>query len=372
MRKITDLIILVLNLLAAAGLLVSYIAPLINPTKLFFPALIGLAYPILLMVNLAFLSYWIIRLKKEVLISLVVILLGWNHLNNLIPLNLGSNHIPEEADTDRTFKVLSYNVKGFGLYRWGHDPETKNNIVGFIEKQRPDIVCFQEYYTSSARGESHAAITRQLKRFPESAVYYTSDRSNRNGFGIATFSSFPIVRRSRIPFNQSANAAMYTDMLIYDDTIRVFNIHLQSIRFRQENYAFMDTVRLKYSSDQVREIKNIGSRLRTAFILRAEQATMIANYVRDSPYPVIVMGDFNDTPQSFAYRKIRKGLHDAFRMSGRGFGNTYAGELPSFRIDHIMYSDPMVPYQSTRIKTGFSDHYPVTTWLYLPAEVSAE
>ena len=99
----------------------------------------------------------------------------------------------------------------------------------------------------------------------------------------------------------------------------------------------MDTARLKYSNEQMHEIRAIGSRLKSAFVLRAEQAQIIANYIKDSPYPVIVMGDFNDTPQSYAYRKIRKGIHDAFRLAGGGFGNTYSGDLPSFRIDFIMH-----------------------------------
>ena len=205
-----------------------------------------------------------------------------------------------------------------------------------------------------------------------SAVYYTGDQSNRNGFGIATFSRYPIIKKSRIPFNTSFNAAMYTDILFQSDTVRVFNIHLQSINFRQEDYAFMDTVRLKYSNEQIKGIRNIGSQLKKAFTMRAEQSEMIANYIRDSPHPVIVMGDFNDTPQSFAYRKIKKGMHDSFRASGRGFGNTYAGELPSVRIDYIMYSNPIISYQFKRIKIDYSDHFPITTWLYIPRNTGEE
>ena len=93
--------------------------------------------------------------------------------------------------------------------------------------------------------------------------------------------------------------------------------------------------------------------------MRAEQAQMIANYIQDSPHPVIAMGDFNDTPQSYAYRKIRKGINDAFRNAGRGFGNTYAGELPSFRIDYILYSDELVATKYVRTKLRFSDHFPI-------------
>ncbi|TFH27642.1 MAG: endonuclease [Bacteroidia bacterium] len=270
------------------------------------------------------------------------------------------------------FKALSYNVRGFDVYRWTKDPQAKQEIFDFLKNQDPDLVCIQEYYTSSNRGETHADVSKQLQSLPQSAVYFTTDPSNRQGFGIATFSKYPIIKKSRIPFNSSFNAAMYTDILFHSDTIRVFNVHLQSIRFEKDDYAFMDTARLKYSNEQMLEIKAISSRLKKAFALRAEQAQIIANYIRDSPHTVIVMGDFNDTPQSYAYRKIRKGNVDAFRMAGRGFGNTYIGELPSFRIDYIIHSDEIVPYEFKRIKIDYSDHFPITTWLYMQEEPMLE
>jgi len=371
-KKFSYGVILSLNLVAAAALLFSYLAPIINPSKFILPALFGLAYPYLLLLNLIFFTYWIIRLKKPVLLSMVVILIGWNHLNKMLPF-AGKNHeIPEEIESGRMFKVLSYNVRGFDRYHWTKDPNTKNDIFGFIRQQDPDILCFQEFYTSSRKGERESDLSIQLNQFSGTEIYYTADPANRGGFGIATYSKFPILKRSRIPFNSSHNAAMYTDHLILEDTIRVFNIHLQSISFRQENFAFMDTARLKYSNEQIREIKSIGSRLKYAFELRAEQASMIASYIKDSPFPVIVMGDFNDTPHSYAYRKIKKGLQDAFINAGKGFGNTYAGELPSFRIDHIMVGEPLVPYQFNRIKMKYSDHYPVSSKIYLPDPLSAE
>lgn len=372
MKKFTYSLILSLNLISVAALLFSYLAPFINPSKFALPALFGLAYPYLLMVNLIFLFYWLIRLKKEILISLLVILMGWNQLNNLLPLGGKNYEVPTEINTERTFRVFSYNVRGFDRYHWTEDPNTKKEIFDLIMTQEPDILCIQEYYTSNLKGERQSDISKHLAQFPHSDIYYTTDPANKSGFGIATYSKVPVLKRSRIPFNSTYNAAMYTDHLILDDTIRVFNVHLQSIKFREDNYAFLDTARLKYSNEQIQEIKSIGSRLKTAFTLRAEQATMIANYIKESPHPVIVIGDFNDTPQSYAYRKIKKGLKDAFRQAGRGFGNTYAGELPSFRIDHIMMGEPLVPYQFKRIKTDCSDHFPITTLLYLPDSTNAE
>lgn len=366
MKKFTDRVVLILNILAAAALLLAYLAPVINPARVLLPALFGLAYPYLLMLNLVFICFWMIRLKKEILISTIIILVGWNHLNNLLPLNFKSSEIPINVPEEQLIKALSYNVRGFDIYRWHKEPQVKKEIFKFLEMEAPQLLCFQEYYTSTKRGERQRDIAAQLDHLPYHAVYHTSDPANKNGFGIATYSQYPIIKKSRIPFNSSFNAAMYTDIKFQYDTLRVFNIHLQSIRFQKDNYAFMDTARLKYNNQQMEEVRAIGSRLKTAFSLRAEQAQMIANYIRESPYPVVVMGDFNDTPQSFAYRRIRKGMHDAFRKSGRGFGNTYVGELPSFRIDYILFSDPLVSRDFKRIKTDFSDHFPITTWLYLP------
>lgn len=372
MGKFTDRVVLILNILGAVAMLLAYLAPVVNPARVFLPALFGLAYPYLLMLHMAFLCFWLIRLKKEILISIIVILLGWNHLNNLLPLNFKHSEIPVNASQDRFLKVLSYNVRGFDIYHWNKEPEAKKEIFEFLETQEPHLVCFQEYYTSSKSGQTHADISNQLKYLPHNAVYYAADHTNRNGFGIATFSKYPILKKSRIPFNSSFNAAMYTDILFRSDTIRVFNIHLQSIRFQEDNYAFMDTARLKYSNEQMNEIRAIGSRLKTAFSMRAEQAQMIANYIRDSTHPVVVMGDFNDTPQSYAYRKIKRGLDDAFRKSGRGSGSTYAGELPSFRIDYIMYGPPLISSEFKRIKTDHSDHHPISTLLFMPEESSLE
>jgi endonuclease/exonuclease/phosphatase family metal-dependent hydrolase len=371
-KKLTRRIIVFLNLAAAAGLLFSYLAPLVNPSKFFLPAFFGLGYPYLLAVNLIFLCIWVIYLRKEALISLVVILLGWNQLNNLIPLTGRQREVPENTDPNRLFSVMSYNVRGFDRYHWTKDPDTRLGIFNFIREQDPDIICFQEYYTYYYKGRTQDDIAGHLKSYPESAIHYTANTVGRNGYGIATYSKFPILKRSRIPFNSSTNAGMYTDLLVAGDTVRVFNVHLQSIRFRQENYDFIDTMRLSYSSEQIKGFRNIGSQLKAAFERRSEQADMISNYIKDSPHPVIVMGDFNDTPQSYAYRRIHKGLKDAFRKSGRGFGNSYKGELPSFRIDYIFVQDPLLPYRFKRIKTEYSDHFPIITTIYIPDGVNTE
>ena len=360
------------NILVAALLLLAYSAPYIDPSKILFPAFLGLAYPFLLLANLVFAFFWAIRFKKEILISLLVILLGWNHLMNYLPMNLGSKNNNSENIKAQHFKVMSYNVRNFDLYNWSKKDDSRENIYKLINGESPAILCVQEFYTTNRIGYRERDVRRKLGSYPHYSIYYGIRSGPNTGVGIATFSAYPILKTSRIPFDNSLNQAVYTDLLIQNDTLRVFNIHLQSIRFGQDSYNFLDTMSLKYSNRQLREAKKIGIYLKDAFIQRAAQARIIQNYLKESPYPVLVMGDFNDTPLSFAYRKISRGLHDAFRRVGKGLGNTYAGDLPSFRIDFILYSEELEASRFSRIKSEFSDHFPIIAHLGWSADPISE
>ncbi|MDF1570295.1 MAG: endonuclease/exonuclease/phosphatase family protein [Bacteroidales bacterium] len=372
LRKIAGRLILYTNLFVAVLLLLSYTAPFINPSALLFPAFLGLAYPYLLLINLVFLVYWIIRFRKELLVSLVAILIGWGHLMNFLPLNFSGETEPAGNGDETSVRIMSYNVRLFDQYKWSKEENSTAGIFALIDENDPDILCLQEFYTRNRMGQREADVRRSLKKYPYYSVYYTVKSGPSSGVGIATFSKYPIVRTSRIPFDNTMNQAVYTDISMGEDTIRVFNIHLQSISFGQRNYNFLDTLSLKYSNRQLEEVKDIGMRLKDAFVRRADQSKIIHNYIADAPHPVVVAGDFNDTPTSYSYMKIKKGLEDAFREAGHGFGNTYAGELPSYRIDFILYSKDLEATDFSRIKSRYSDHFPVTAALRWKLPVADE
>jgi endonuclease/exonuclease/phosphatase (EEP) superfamily protein YafD len=176
---------------------------------------------------------------------------------------------------------------------------------------------------------------------------------------MATFSKFPIVRKGETDFNRSLNGSIYSDIVKDADTFRIFNCHLQSIRLRKEYNKLLDSLVFNYSDRQLNEIKDISLRIREAFIQRAEQVNILSQQIRLSPFPVIVCGDFNDTPVSYTYKRLSRGLKDAFIESGSGVGNTYRGNVSFIRIDYVLYSRPFRSRKYSAEKINWSDHYPV-------------
>jgi len=171
--------------------------------------------------------------------------------------------------------------------------------------------------------------------------------------------SYPIVNMFEIRFESSGNMAIYTDVLIGNDTIRVFNVHLQSYGIDPDRYSIVDTPGLDEKKD-IKEVKDMAGKLKRAFQMRATQVWKIRNQIDNSPYPVIICGDFNDTPMSYAYQTLRKNLKDAFITSGKGVGRTYVGKLPSFRIDNIFYSNNFQSYNFKTYDFKMSDHLPIS------------
>jgi endonuclease/exonuclease/phosphatase family metal-dependent hydrolase len=346
----------------ALSLCLAYLSTIISPAKIWWLAFYGLAYPYLLIINLVFFVFWLFKLKKAVLISVLAILLGLPQMNNYIPV-FGKNKKRESAkDNSLEIKVLSYNVRAFNIYEWLNDPNTKKGIFNFVRSEHPDIICMQEFFTNANSNLDPERIKQIFLETPYQHISYTLKTGNGTGYGIATFSKYPIVNQGAIRFENSTNQTIFTDIVIDRDTIRVYNNHLQSVNFRSNNYSFIDSLSLKYDEKQLREFQDISSKLKRAFIKRAEQASLVSVQIKNSPYPVIVCGDFNDTPVSYTYYKMKKGLYDAFVEAGEGIGSTYFGRM-SFRIDYILYSDDFKAIDFEKVETKLSDHYPIMSTL---------
>ncbi|MFZ4399647.1 MAG: endonuclease/exonuclease/phosphatase family protein [Bacteroidales bacterium] len=349
------------NIIFAVSLLISYLAFYISPDKQWIIAFFGLLYPFLLIINLIFVIIWLLFLKKHFLLSLIVILIGYNHLNTTF--QLSSRHLKDDG---KSIKVLSYNLRLFNVYKYKKLSKERyndrNKIFDFIKEEDADIMCFQEFYYDKTGNFTtlDSIIKFQKAKFYHTA--YTSEvKTNKYYNGVATFSNYPIVNKGKVKFEEkSDNLCIFSDIVKGKDTIRIYNVHLESIRLSKEDEMFYEDFGNKTEQEEIKlGARKIFSKLKNAFIKRASQARNIAEHIRQSPYPVIVCGDFNDTPDSYAYHIISQNLKDAFVESGKGIGNSYNGKFPSFRIDYILHSNDFSAFDFLVKKADLSDHYPV-------------
>jgi endonuclease/exonuclease/phosphatase family metal-dependent hydrolase len=356
-RSFWGALILWVNFIAIAGLLFSYLAPYISP-RVFWPlAFFGISYPVWLGVNLGFVIYWLIRWKMKFLYSLTAILFGLHMLNGFVQFNLKKAPLTSK----HPLKIMSFNTKLFDLYNWSHNLETRSKIFDLLKSESADIVCMQEFYNSDKGHFRNLDTLVKFQKAKYSHVEYQVTLRGTDHWGMATFSSYPIVNRGHIDFNTFGNnSCMYTDIQIDSDTIRVYNVHLQSMHFSHDDYKFMEALMDIKDVTELEGSRSIVRRLKWAFKRRAGQTDIIREHIRTCRYPVIICGDFNDTPASYTYHTLSQGLQDAFVETGNGFGRTYYGKFPSFRIDYILHSKHIKAWDFRTIITDLSDHYPIT------------
>ena len=294
-------------------------------------------------------------LRFEALISVVVIAIGFHHFSNYIKLTRPS------GDKTNTFKVLSYNVRLFNYFENNRGITSEKKVIEFIKTQKPDIICLQEFFLSGYPAVEEALMIDALGGKYCSHMKLIGSGKNRF-YGIVTFSKFPIIRKGEIVHPGSSSLSIYTDVLIQNDTFRIYNNHLQSFRLRRMERSFIEELTASDDKETMNEVKSLSVSLKKGFVKRALQAQVVKDNINKSPYPVIVLGDFNDTPVSYSYRKIRKGLKDSFVNSGYGAGFTYKGNYPPNRIDYILYDDALINSYFEIIKVKYSDHYPIIAY----------
>lgn len=358
-------ILLVINVILALCLFASSLAAKADPEKYWWLAMTGLGFPALLFANLIFVLLWAILWRRYIFISLVAILAGWTSVDSLLP---GSVFGKPPNAPPGAIRVMSYNVHHFYGNSKGSTlsiPEIRERMTGFISGRQADIVCIQEFY---AVGEDHNGA---LNRFAISIGFDNHYFRNYRDFwnkkkivAIATFTRYPVIDTGYFRIDEGVLFGIYTDLLIGQDTVRVYNLHLESNRFGDDDYSFMSSL-----TDPKKETTNITNnskrmlwKIRRGFVTRARQVRQLMAHIKSCPYPVIVTGDLNETPASYVYHKLTDDLSDAYSETGTNFfENTFSGQLPFFRIDYILYSDDFSALNYEKIDVDLSDHFPITT-----------
>ena len=354
---------LIINSIFAIALILAYLSTYISPDKVFWLPFFGLAYSYILFLNILFVVFWAFNKRSVFLLSLIIIIVGYGKITNVLAFNVSKN---DQLSRNTPIKVLSYNVRIFDLYNWSHKTKTRDKIFDYISHQNADVICFQEFFNDKSNKFNALDGLIKSQKAREVHTEYTSIKRGVYQFGIATFSKYPIVKRGVIRFDNTSNITIFTDIKIKNDTIRVYNNHLQSNHFTSNDYELIDNLSNTKSTKYFLELSNVISKLSKAFIKRAYQVEKISKHIKQSPYPVIVCGDFNDVPTSYTYTKMRGHLDDAFIESGFGFGTTTAMKFPSFRIDYIFHDKNIKSSNFVTDKVYYSDHFPVHCLLYLP------
>ena len=357
-------LLLIINYLFILGMILAYLASYINPEQFVFIAFFGLAYPVFILGNLLFLIYWLLRGKRYLFLSLVIIVLGWNHFQRHF--QFGGKRLDESSINH--IKVLSYNVQNLSYSNYGQDKLIRDKMFYFLEQQEADIVCLQEFLIKARNSSEVIEGLKEETGLPY--LFYKNDNQESNSIqGLLLFSKYPFINKGYVDMEDNHISAIWTDMVIEKDTFRVYNIHYESIRLIGEDFKFVTD--LPENTKSVQEISegsfNVLRKLSRAFKKRGAQVEIMHEHMKISPYPVILCGDFNDTPSSYVYRTTRGDMKDAFIESGAGYNNTYAGKLPPLRIDYIL-CDPSLDIYDYKVDYDFrqSDHFPVTCTITLP------
>ena len=353
-KRLVRNILLIINAVFLGSLLLAYLSIYINPSFTAIPALFGLAYPYIVIANLIMVFIWLVKKKWYALVSLGAILLGVGYIHNFIKFR---NH---GVEVHHDLKLVSYNVRLFNFYE-----ETEKNsyrkMLQLMKKEDPGILCLQEYFVKGdpAAGEQKLKESIGGRRYSHVKLV---DSGKDNHYGIVTLSKYPIINRGDIVHPKSSSLTIFTDVVVESDTFRIYNTHLQSFRLRKMERSLLGEMSGEGGYNSVGKIVGMGRSLMRGFAIRATQVERVRKHILKSPYPVIVAGDFNDTPVSFTYRKMRRGLNDAFVEAGYGAGFTYRGKYPPNRIDYVLYNDELECTDFDIVKVKYSDHYPIITY----------
>jgi endonuclease/exonuclease/phosphatase family metal-dependent hydrolase len=354
------------SVLSILALLLSYISVFVHPETLRYLPVFGLGYLIIVGIHFLLLIVWIFfKSRVWFLIMFGALLLGGNlHFRSI---SIGWDD--ENTLKSEEYKILSYNVRLFDVYN--QDPakakQNKKSIFDYLESSKADIYCFQEFYHQDGSEEYNTKkILGERLNTPYHHARLSVSDYNKQSFGVAIFSKHEIVSQGEVSFDEvekTFNYCIYVDIVSNKDTLRIYNVHLQSIHFQKDDYALFNEDNPQASNENSQAFKLLNKVL-DAYPIRAEQAVKLTEHMKMSPHPIIVCGDFNDAPMSYTYNQFHRFLEDAFVNTSFGIGRTYAGKVPAGRIDYIFYDESMGSRNFVIQEEKLSDHYAISCSIF--------
>jgi len=333
--SIKNKIVLLLNYLAALLLFIAFLTQYVPPKYSSFLSLTGLVFPLLVLLNIIFVIYWLLQFKKYLFISFLALLINYNNLQALF--QWSGKHVLQK----KGFSLMSYNVRLFNTYHWIKKRGIDTDISNYLKDQFPDILILQEFKPDRKTD----FLQYKFKHIVLKGIHRKA--------GLAIFSKNEIIHKGNLNFKNSYNNAIWADIKMGKDTLRIYNVHLQSYKIvNPENLVSQDKVK-------------VGNKLQKVFEIQYRQAIRIKEHAQKSPYPVIISGDFNNTAFSSPYHILVDGLNDAFVEAGEGFGFTWQYKWFPLRIDFVLPDKKnidILEFKTLR-HIKYSDHFPIKALL---------
>ena len=320
---------------------------LIPPDYVWLAGFIAYGIPLVLIINIVVFVYKTFKWKISAVYPLLILILGYNFLRDSFRIH--------RNDSTGELKVISFNARVFNVYfDNGKDTASVNMMIDWINAQEADIICLQEFYNDP--NSSNFNTIKKIRDFSNYYYFHSPKVINPIGaeFGDIIFSRYPILRKGQILFEKnSLNKVIYVDLKVSEDTIRVYNMHLQSMHIIEDE--------LINTEDLQSGFRLLASNLKNGFIMRAGQIRILKENLKGCPYPILLCGDLNDLPYSYAYQELNNDLSNAFSEAGNGFGFTFNGKLFFLRIDNHFFSEELkIHSYDTHREMKCSDHFPVS------------
>ena len=358
--KLIHSLIATLNILFALLFIVASFSDSVSPNKSVIFSYLGLFFPVFFIINFCFLLFWLF-VRKWVLFFVILcsFFVCWKPIKHYTPFH----PFPVDVSGKNVLKILTYNVMAFGYQN--HTPDKPNEIIQYISNSGADIVCLQEYMVGTlANFLTREKVEQALHMYPYQYIEPLVQR-NRYSIGLAIFSKYPILHSRKIRYDSTFNGSTIHEIDVNGKTLMVVNNHLESFKLTMEDRSRYADFIINMNAETFDGLKEtVQQKLGTAFLIRAEQAEIVAEEIQKlkGDY-LIICGDFNDTPISYAYQTVKGSMVDAFAESGNGLGTTCNQNYFWFRIDHIIHSPNMKAYNAMVDTISVSDHYPM--WCYL-------
>ncbi len=359
------------NCLALLLGLLACLAPFVHAGHYPVIALLGLVFPLLYLANMALGGYWFYKRSRWRWASLAILILGIHQLSMVFGFRLAGKF--EATKPAGSLRIVTWNLSSWGLTNRNNNNKMsfRNEMTELLNNTDADVICLQEYHFLRELSYRDSIIPELAKKgyvysYFVRKKYTVHLYSTSHITGVAILSRIPITDTAYFHYAEADDTEplVYADIKFNGQMVRIFTTHLQSVKFESYDYEALHNLKEPVNAS-VTQSRAVAWKLKHAYKKRAAQAEFLQQKIKESPYPVIVCGDFNDVPGSYTYCTVKDGLQDAFLKTGFGFGRTYRFLSPTLRIDYILAGKQLKVQQYKKFEVNYSDHYPIMADLSL-------